>query len=40
LIIEHRGEEIPYTLWEEYKYLGAEVIDDKQLQSRRARNNA
>lgn len=40
LIIEYQGEEVPYTLWEEHKCLGPEVIDGKQLESRWARKSA
>jgi transposase len=40
LIIEYQGKEVPYTLWQEHKYLGPEVIDDKQLESRWARKSA
>jgi len=40
LIIEYQGKEVPYTLWEEHKYLGPEVIDGKQLESRWARKSA
>lgn len=40
LIIEYQGRKVPYTLWEEHKYLGPEVIDDKQLESRWARKSA
>jgi len=40
LIIECQGKEIPYTIWEEHKYLGPEVIDEKQLESRWARKSA
>ena len=40
LIIEYQGKEVPYTIWEEHKYLGPEVIDDKQLESRWARKSA
>ena len=39
-IIEYQGKEIPYRIWEEHKYLGPEVIDDKQLESRWARKSA
>ena len=40
LIIEYQGREVPYILWEEHKYLGPEVIDDKQLESKWARKSA
>ena len=34
LMIEHQGKEIPYTIWEEYKYQGPKVVDEKQLESK------
>ena len=40
LIIEYQGKGVPYTIWEEHKYLGPEVIGDKQLESRWARKRA
>ena len=40
LVIEYQGKEVPYTLWEEHKHLGPEVVDDKQLESRWARKSA
>ena len=40
LIIEYQGKEISYTIWEEHKYMGAEIVDDKQLESRWARKSA
>ena len=40
LIIEYQGKEVPYTLWEEHKYLGPKIIDDKQLEARWARKSA
>lgn len=39
LIIEYQGKEVPYNIWEEHKYLGPEVVDDKQLESRLARKS-
>jgi len=33
LIIEYEGKEILYSIWEEHKYAGPEIIDDKQLES-------
>ena len=32
LIIEYQGKEVPYTIWEEHKYAGPKIIDDKQLE--------
>lgn len=40
LIIEYQGKEIPYTIWEEHKYLGPKVIDNKQLEVKWERKSA
>lgn len=40
LVIEYQGKGVPYTLWEEHKYLGPEIVDDKQLESKWARKSA
>ncbi len=40
LIIEYQEKEIPYHIWEEYKYAKTEIVEDKQLESRWVRKTA
>ena len=40
LIIEYQGKAIPYKVWEEHRYVRAEIVDEKQLESRWAKKSA
>ena len=40
LLIKFQGEEVPYDIWEEYRYQGPKTVDDKELESTWERKSA
>jgi transposase len=40
LVIKFQGKEVPYDIWEEYKYQGPKTVDDKELESTWERKSA